>query len=50
MSSIETQVAETLIRITTKIPPTQIDSRLQTGTTSTVTLDVAALEQELRSG
>jgi hypothetical protein len=50
MSSIETQVAETLIRITTKIPPTQIDSRLQTGTTSTMTLDVAALEQELRSG
>jgi len=50
MSSIETQVSETLIRITTKIPPTQIDSRLQTGTTSTMTLDVTVLEKELRAG
>ena len=49
MSTIETKVSETLIRITTKIPPTKIDHRMQTGATSTLTLDIAALEKELRA-
>ncbi|HJT65534.1 MAG TPA: FAD-binding and (Fe-S)-binding domain-containing protein [Pyrinomonadaceae bacterium] len=38
-----------LVTITTKTPPTQIKNRLQTGTTRQLTVDVAALENELRA-
>ncbi|MGI9071090.1 MAG: FAD-binding oxidoreductase [Bryobacteraceae bacterium] len=48
MPTIETQISDSLIRITTKTPPTHIDDRMQTGTTSTTTIDVAALEKDLR--
>jgi FAD/FMN-containing dehydrogenase/Fe-S oxidoreductase len=50
MPTIEQQVSESLIRITTKTPPTHIENRLQTGTTATTTIDVAALEKDLRAG
>jgi FAD/FMN-containing dehydrogenase/Fe-S oxidoreductase len=50
MPTIERQLSDSLIRITTKTPPTQMQDRLQTGTTSTTTIDVAALEDELRAG
>ena len=50
MQTIETKLSDQFIRITTKVPPTQIDDRMQTGTTSTLTLDVATLEKELRQG
>jgi len=50
MQTIETKLSDSFVRITTKTPPTHIDDRLQTGTTSTMTLDVAALERELRAG
>ena len=50
MPTIERQLSDSLIRITTKTPPTHIENRLQTGTTSTTTIDVAALEKELRAG
>src|SRR5205085_3737206 len=39
----------TLIEIQTKTPPTQLDRRLQTGTTRTLTIDARTLEAELRS-
>src|ERR1051325_6512671 len=35
-----------LVTITTKSPPTQINNRLQTGTTNTLTIDRGALQQE----
>ena len=38
-----------LVTITTKTPPTQLNNRLQTGTTNHVTIDAAALEQELHA-
>jgi len=38
-----------LVSITTKTPPTQIINRLQTGTTKQLTLDVTALETDLRA-
>src|ERR1043165_1505718 len=38
-----------LVRIQTKAPPTQIRNRLQTGTTRTLTVDIAGLETELRT-
>ena len=50
MQTIETKLSDQFIRITTKVPPTHIDDRMQTGTTSTLTLDVATLEKELRAG
>ena len=50
MQSIESTVSDQLIRITTKVPPAQVDNRMQTGTTSTLTLDVKALESELLRG
>ncbi len=50
MPTIETKLSDSFVRITTKTPPTQIDNRMQTGTTSTMTLDVAALKRELSSG
>jgi FAD/FMN-containing dehydrogenase/Fe-S oxidoreductase len=48
MQNIETKLSDQFIRITTKVPPTHIDDRMQTGTTSTLTLDVATIEKELR--
>ena len=36
MQTIETKLSDSLIRITTKTPPTHIDDRLQTGTTSQI--------------
>src|SRR5690242_17966989 len=50
METIETKLSHQFIRITTKGPPTRINDRMQTGTTSTLTLDVGALEKELRAG
>src|ERR1041384_114551 len=40
--------AGTLVTIQTRTPPTQIKNRLQTGTSATLTIDVAALEADLR--
>src|SRR5437660_11089793 len=39
-----------VIQITTKIPPTRIDDRMQTGTTASLQIDVPALEKDLRAG
>jgi FAD/FMN-containing dehydrogenase/Fe-S oxidoreductase len=39
---------KSLVTIQTKAPPTQLRDRLQTGTTKTLTVDVAGLETELR--
>src|SRR4051812_26107967 len=50
MQTIETKLSDQLIRITTKVPPTHFDDRMQTGTTSTLTIDVGALAKELQSG
>ncbi len=50
MQAIETKLSNSLIRITTKTPPTHIDDRLQTGTTAQITIDAAAIESELRDG
>src|SRR6185369_5363200 len=38
-----------LVTITTKSPPTQINNRLQTGTTNQLTIDRGALQQELHA-
>ncbi|HWF89117.1 MAG TPA: FAD-binding oxidoreductase, partial [Pyrinomonadaceae bacterium] len=38
-----------LVTITTKTPPTQINNRLQTGTTRELTIDTGALEKELHA-
>src|SRR5438270_9545707 len=50
MPTIETHVSGSLIRIAEKTPPTEFHDRLQTGTSRTVTIDVAAVERELRAG
>jgi FAD/FMN-containing dehydrogenase/Fe-S oxidoreductase len=50
MPTIENPISDSVIQITTKTPPTHFQDRLQTGTTSTVELNVAALEHELRVG
>src|SRR5436305_6923067 len=50
MPTIETKVSESLIRLTTKNPPTQIHDRLQTGTTGTTVVNLTALEKDLRAG
>jgi FAD/FMN-containing dehydrogenase/Fe-S oxidoreductase len=45
---IETILPDSRIRVPVKVPPTHITDRLQTGTTSSITIDVATLEAELR--
>jgi FAD/FMN-containing dehydrogenase/Fe-S oxidoreductase len=50
MQNIETRISDSLIRITTKTPPTRFEDRLQTGVTTTIDIDAAAVEQELRAG
>ncbi len=50
MQTIETKLSESMIRITTKTPPTRIEERLQTGTTRHIDIDLRALERELRDG
>src|SRR5436305_2654327 len=50
MQTIETKLSDQFIRITTKVPPTHFDDRMQTGTTSTLTLDVGTLDKEVRQG
>lgn len=50
MQTIETKLSDDFIRITTKVPPTHFDDRLQTGTTSKLTLNLGTLEKELRAG
>jgi FAD/FMN-containing dehydrogenase/Fe-S oxidoreductase len=50
MQTIETKLSDHFIQIVTKVPPTRINNRMQTGTTSTLTLDVEKLEKELRAG
>src|ERR1051326_1407258 len=42
------RTARSLVTIQTKTPPTRINDRLQTGTTETLTVDVASLEADLR--
>src|SRR5689334_18949093 len=49
MQTIETNISDSLIRITTKRPPTRLHDGLQTGTTATITLDAAAMERDLRA-
>src|SRR5436305_10673539 len=49
MPNIETKLSGSLVRLTTKNPPTQMNDRLQTGTTGTTVVDVAALERDLRA-
>jgi len=50
MQTIETKLPDEFVRITAKVPPTHIDDRMQTGTTTTLTVDLGALERELRIG
>jgi len=50
MQSVETKLTGSLVRLTTRTPPTRIQDRLQTGTTRTAEVDVAAVERELRAG
>src|SRR3954452_7085156 len=45
----ETGMSNSLIQFTTKQPPTRIENRLQTGTTDKISIDVRALERELRA-
>ena len=48
-TQLETKrTARSLVTIQTKTPPTRINDRLQTGTTETLTVDVASLEADLR--
>src|SRR5581483_7466454 len=49
MATIETKVSDTLVRVTTKTPPTRLAGHLQTGTSGSLVVDVAALERELRA-
>jgi FAD/FMN-containing dehydrogenase/Fe-S oxidoreductase len=49
MPTTEAHVSDSLVRITVKTPPTHIEDRLQTGTTRSVEVNVAALERQLRS-
>jgi FAD/FMN-containing dehydrogenase/Fe-S oxidoreductase len=50
MQLTEITRSESLIEITSKTRPAHIEGRLQTGTTAKLTLDVTALERELRAG
>ena len=50
MATIETRLSDSFVRISTKTPPTRIENRLQTGTTSTLLIDAKALEKELIAG
>ena len=50
MPTIEEHLTASLISITTKTPATHFEGRLQTGTTAKVTVDVEALEGDLREG
>src|ERR1043166_3000606 len=49
MSATTTSARDGLIQIQTKVPPTHFSNRLQTGTTQSLTVDVAALEHRLRA-
>src|SRR3954447_6168193 len=49
MATIETKESGSLIRLTTKAPPIQINDRLQAGVTGTTVIDVAALQRDLRA-
>lgn len=49
MSSRTHKNENRLVTIRTKTPPTQFSNRLQTGTTRTLSIDVAALQARLRS-
>lgn len=49
MATFETKLPGSIVQITTKTPPTRLTGRMQTGTTSNLTVDVAALEKELLS-
>src|SRR3954447_5217148 len=49
-TTIEKNLSDSLIRIATKRPPTNIEDRLQTGTTAELTLDPSAIAAELRAG
>jgi FAD/FMN-containing dehydrogenase/Fe-S oxidoreductase len=50
MPVMERRVTDSLVNISVKTPPTHIENRLQTGTTSTITVNVADIERELRAG
>ena len=49
-TTTQTHTSDSLVRITAKTPPTRIEDRMQTGTDTTITIDAAALERELRAG
>src|SRR6476469_541854 len=49
MATIETKLPGSIVQITTKTPPTRLTGRMQTGTTSILKVDVAALEKQLLS-
>src|SRR3954469_18678283 len=48
-TTTKTPASDSLVRITAKAPPTHIEDRMQTGTDTTITIDAAALERELRA-
>src|SRR5436305_1542944 len=48
MPTIEKQISESLIQLTLKTPPTEFVNGLQTGTTTTIQVNVAALERDLQ--
>src|SRR5947209_10845342 len=50
MPTIETHINDSMIQITTKTPPTRFQDRMQTGSTSSLQIDLAALENDLRAG
>ncbi|MFN7997171.1 MAG: FAD-binding and (Fe-S)-binding domain-containing protein [Bryobacteraceae bacterium] len=50
MTTVENGLAGSLVQVITKTPPTRLENRLQTGTTTTLTVNVAALESDLRTG
>src|ERR1051325_2087067 len=49
METIEANPSDSLVSISTKTPPTRLNNRLQTGTTSTTKVNVSAIERELRA-
>jgi FAD/FMN-containing dehydrogenase/Fe-S oxidoreductase len=49
MATTEQKLSKSFVRITLKAPPTHLENRLQTGSTRHATINVRALEDELRS-
>src|SRR5690242_8454561 len=49
MEAIESRLSGSLVRLTTKTPPTHLQDRLQTGTTRAESVDVGSIERELQA-